>query len=155
VLTSEVGDLITDLLLDGLRPSRDVYATCPHCSHRFPHSLPDLSTRIGAATKLIEEVEGKLKKAAAPPLEKLNRLAARLRGNVSQPTDEELAQLLAGQQLGLIADEGRPVRCERSSFVLGDMALCCRCGGWLLSRSLWTALATSATRPTRTEWSFV
>ena len=62
--TDTVAALISDLLLDALRASRDIYSTCPKCETRHAVNLPDLAARVKAAESLMEQVEGRLAQAA-------------------------------------------------------------------------------------------
>ena len=95
--TASVADSIGELLLEGLRASKDVYTTCPHCSKRHPVSLPDLGTRITAARSLLEELEGKI---AAQAKSSEDRVAEALAGKtrLENLSNDELTLLLIEQE---------------------------------------------------------
>jgi hypothetical protein len=61
VQTTEVAALMESMLLDALRASKMVWHSCPHCKRRSTVQLADLATRVGAITKLLEVLEGRLK----------------------------------------------------------------------------------------------
>lgn len=61
IRTTEVSDLINAMLLDALRASKKVWHDCPHCRRRSTVALPDLATRVGAITKLLEAAGERLK----------------------------------------------------------------------------------------------
>ena len=95
VLTDEVATLVRDQLLEGLRASKSIFVTCPDCKHRHPVVLPDLSTRITATQKLIEEVEGKLAAKQEDVKTELQRDADELLRRREELSDEELALAIA------------------------------------------------------------
>lgn len=98
--TTETAELIQDLILDGLRASKDVYATCTHCKKRTPVALPDLSARVKAASELMNQIEGKLADGKAPAGDRVKELMDKMRHDIDQMTDDELLELAARTELG-------------------------------------------------------
>lgn len=103
LLTAETGELISDMLLDGLRSSKDVFTTCPACKHRHPVTLPDLGVRVNAASRLVEEIEGKLREANRGIPDELEAARKRVRESIESASDADLDLLLAGE-LGWIGE---------------------------------------------------
>ena len=93
--TSSVADSIAELLLEGLRASKEVFTTCPSCNKRHPVSLPDLGTRISAARALMEELEGKLAQQAKSAEDRISEALAGKVG-LSELTNDELLLLVHG-----------------------------------------------------------
>lgn len=107
LLTGEVASLIREQLLDALRAVKQQWTTCPHCQKRHSVPLADLATRINAASKLIEEVDGKLAAQQETAESALDRKATRLVRNRSDMSDEDLARVIAQLEEELSADEAR------------------------------------------------
>jgi hypothetical protein len=94
LLSVEVAESVGDLILEGLRASKDVYATCPGCGKRHPVSLPDLATRVSAARSLVEELEGKLAATATTVEERVEAIAASVHRDLEALSDDELSLLV-------------------------------------------------------------
>jgi hypothetical protein len=94
LLSVEVAESVGDLILEGLRASKDVYSTCPGCGKRHPVSLPDLATRVSAARSLVEELEGKLAAKATTVEERVEAVAAAAQRDLEALSDDELSLLL-------------------------------------------------------------
>lgn len=104
LLSTEVASLIRDQLLEGLRSSKTSFATCPNCSHRHPVTLPDLSTRISATQRLVEEIEGKLAAQQQSAGSAIDQEATKLLRDREALSDEELARYIAQLERELAAD---------------------------------------------------
>jgi hypothetical protein len=95
LLSSEVAALIRDQLLEGLRAAKTSFTTCPKCSHRHPVTLPDLSTRISATQRLVEEIEGKLAAQQQSAESAIDQEATKLLRDREALTDDELARYIS------------------------------------------------------------
>lgn len=69
--------------------------TCPRCSKRHPLTLQDLSTRISATQKLVEEIEGRLAAKNEDTVSELERRGHAIQRETSELTSEELALRIA------------------------------------------------------------
>lgn len=96
-----VADSMSELLLQALEASRDLFCTCKKCGARTPVQVPDLATRVTAARALMEEVEGKIAAQAKTPADRSAQLFA---GGVSfeDLSDDELLILLEDESEGPI-----------------------------------------------------
>lgn len=97
--TAEAAGLIGDLILDGLKASKDVYAVCRKCGTKTPVNLPDLNTRVSAASKLIEEIEGKQLAERSSADAVAAAQAKQVLHGVEALSDDELCVLAAGTDI--------------------------------------------------------
>jgi hypothetical protein len=104
LLTGEVADLIRLQLLDALRAVKQQWTTCPHCQKRHSVPLADLATRINAASKLIEEVDGKLAAQQETAQSALEREATKLTRSRAAMSDSDLALRIVMLEADLAAD---------------------------------------------------
>lgn len=97
LLTSETAEAIVDLILEALRATKSVYASCPSCGKRHPVSLPDLGSRVNAASQLLEQLEGRLKQEAVSADERAAAISSKAQDDLGSLTDDELALLLRAE----------------------------------------------------------
>jgi hypothetical protein len=92
--TAEVASLMQQMLLDGLRASKDVYATCRKCGTRSPVSLPDISARISSARALVAELDGVLKAETQTVDQRLEVAQRKAEQDLASCTDAELTMIM-------------------------------------------------------------
>jgi hypothetical protein len=90
LMTEEVAGLIRDNIVAGLSSVKDAFVTCGKCKTRTPVSLPDLGTRVSAAEKLLDQLDGKLRAESASVEQKLSEAQLKAQQDLESLTDAEL-----------------------------------------------------------------
>lgn len=103
LVTAEVASLIKSSLMDGLAATRDAYVACSHCGKKHLVTYPDAGVRVNAATKLLEEVEGKLAAQAESLEAKLSKATEKVQRNIEQCTQAELLLVIASGDLNSLS----------------------------------------------------
>lgn len=103
LLVAEVAGLIKESLLEGLKATKDTYVVCkdPECGKKTPFKFPDLGTRVNAVTKLLEEVDGKLRAATEDAQSAIQRKASLDADQLHGMTNQELHVELVGLEEAL------------------------------------------------------
>jgi hypothetical protein len=94
VSTQEVADLLNETLVEGLKATKPRSVPCPSCGTSVKVELADLGTRVTAATKLLESIEGRLKEAAGDQADQESRKGKDLLRNMAAMSNEDIAQAI-------------------------------------------------------------
>jgi transcription elongation factor Elf1 len=101
VSTQEMADLLSETLIEGLRSTKPRSVPCQSCGASVKVEVSDLATRVTAATKLLETIEGRLKDAGSAHEEAQAERVERLLKRRSELTDRELSEVINALQIEL------------------------------------------------------
>jgi hypothetical protein len=96
LVTSETVELIRSNIIAGLSAVKEPFMTCAHCHRRSPVQIADLATRVSAAEKLLDQLDGKLKAESATVDQRLEALQREAGRDMDSCSDADLVLLMMG-----------------------------------------------------------
>ena len=109
LMTEEIASLIRENIVAGLRAVKDQYVSCQHCGKRSPVQVADLGTRVNAAEKLLDQMDGRLKAENASVDQKMEAALRKVESDLASCTDAEL------QLIVLASHDGEPLSMKETA----------------------------------------
>jgi hypothetical protein len=100
LMTEEIASLIKTNIVEGLQAVKNAWFTCTNCKHKNPISLADLGTRVNAAEKLLDQLDGKLRAESASVEQRLSEAQQKMREDLWSCTDAELELIILASHDG-------------------------------------------------------
>jgi hypothetical protein len=121
LMTAEVAGLVRDSIVDALRASKSTFITCERCHKRTSAVLPDLGTRMTAAVRLVEELEGKLVSAVEAKLSTEQRRIEARQSHLAKVLDVDLQGEIERLAAELDVDPNSPPDPKFNGFSTEDL----------------------------------
>jgi hypothetical protein len=121
LMTAEIAGLIKDSIVDALKASKSTFVTCERCHKRTSAVLPDLGTRMTAAVRLVEELEGKLVSAVEAKLSVEQRRIEARQDRLAKVLDVDLQGQIERLAAELDVDPNSPPDQKFNGFSTEDL----------------------------------